>query len=77
MMQFWKEHTILRIVLMAVLFVCAAGLVLIGWKMTGRIAGLILMVAGVVLFLAALAVYNRPFAESKRDQKKAKQEADR
>ena len=62
-MQFWKEHPALRIVLMAVLFVLTMALVVAGWKMTGELAGLGIMVAGVALLLVVLALYNRPFQD--------------
>ena len=62
-MNFWKEHPALRIVLMAVLFVLAMALVVAGWKMTGELAGLGIMVAGVALLLVVLALYNRPFQD--------------
>ena len=62
-MQFWKEHPALRIVLMAVRFVLAMALVVAGWKMTGELAGLGIMVAGVALLLVVLALYNRPFQD--------------
>ena len=62
-MEFWKEHPALRIVLMAVLFVLAMALVVAGWKMTGELAGLGIMVAGVALLLVVLALYNRPFQD--------------
>ena len=60
-MEFWKEHPVLRIVLIAVLFVLAMVLVVKGWQMTGQLAGLGVMVLGVALLLAALYIYNRPF----------------
>ena len=60
-MEFWKQHPVLRIVLMAVLFVLAMVLVVKGWQMTGQPAGLGVMVLGGVLLLAVLAIYNRPF----------------
>ena len=62
-MEFWKQHPVLRIVLMAVLFVLAMVLVVKGWQMTGQLAGLGVMVLGVVLLLAVLAIYNRPFQD--------------
>ena len=62
-MEFWKAHPALRIVLMAVLFVLAMALVVAGWKMTGELAGLGIMVAGVALLLVVLALYNRPFQD--------------
>ena len=48
---------------MAVLFVLAMALVVAGWKMTGELAGLGIMVAGVALLLVVLALYNRPFQD--------------
>ena len=57
-MNFWKNHLTLRAILM-LLFV-AVGLVLtiVGWKMTGQLLGLGIMLVGIVLLLAALFVYN-------------------
>ena len=60
-MGFWKEHPALRIVLMAVLFVLAMALVVAGWRMTGELAGLGILVLGVALLLGVLALYNCPF----------------
>ena len=62
-MEFWKNHPALRIVLMAVLFVAAMALVIAGWKMTGELAGLGIMVAGVFLLLVVLAIYNEPYRD--------------
>ena len=42
-------------VLMLVLFVLALVLVVSGWKMTGQLAGLGIMLVGVALLLAVLA----------------------
>lgn len=57
-MGFWKKHRALRAVLMAVFFVTGLVLTLAGWSMTGRMAGLILMLVGVVFLLTALMLYN-------------------
>ena len=62
-MEFWKNHPALRIVLMAVLFVAAMTLVIAGWKMTGELAGLGIMVVGVFLLLVVLAIYNEPYRD--------------
>ena len=62
-MEFWKNHLALRIVLMAVLFVAAMALVIAGWKMTGELAGLGIMVVGVFLLLVVLAIYNEPYRD--------------
>lgn len=58
MKTFWKMHPALRIVLMIVLFVLSIALVVAGWKMTGQLAGLGIMLVGVALLLAVLAIYN-------------------
>ena len=53
-MRFWQNHPALRVVLMAVLFVLAMALIVAGWKMTGELAGLGIMVVGVFLLLRAV-----------------------
>ena len=60
-MNFWKEHTSLRAVLIALFFLAGLALVIYGWTLTGRLSGLVLMIAGVILLLSALMVYNKPF----------------
>ncbi|MCI8566966.1 MAG: hypothetical protein HFI39_11750 [Lachnospiraceae bacterium] len=65
-MKFWKEHASLRITIIAVFFVVGLALVIGGWKMTGKLAGLGIMLAGLVLLLAAILVYNKPFEDPKR-----------
>ena len=62
-MRFWKNHPALRVVLMAVLFVLAMALIVAGWKMTGELAGLGIMVVGVFLLLVVLALYNEPYRD--------------
>ena len=57
-MNFWKEHTTLRGVLIVLFFVIGMVLTLVGWKMTGQLLGLGLMLVGVVFLLTALFVYN-------------------
>ena len=61
MKTFWKTHPALRIVLMIVLFVLSIALVVAGWKMTGQLAGLGIMLVGVALLLAVLAIYNATY----------------
>ena len=63
MKAFWKNHPALRILLMLVLFVLSIALVTAGWKMTGQLAGLGIMLLGVALLLAVLAVYNAPYRD--------------
>lgn len=62
-MKFWKEHTALRVTLIALLFVLGLVLVLSGWCMTGQLAGMGLMVLGILLLLGALYLYNKPFQD--------------
>lgn len=64
-MEFWKEHGKLRVALMAVLFAVGLGLIIGGWRMTGQLAGLGWMLLGLLLLLAALAIYNKPFENPK------------
>ena len=62
-MQFWKEHTALRMVLMLLTFVLGLFLLIYGWRQTGQLGGLGLMLLGVALLLGTLALYNKPFEE--------------
>ena len=63
MNTFWKNNPALRIVLMIVLFVLSIALVVAGWKMTGQLAGLGIMLLGVALLLAVLAIYNATYQD--------------
>lgn len=63
MKTFWKTHPALRIVLMIVLFVLSIALVVAGWKMTGQLAGLGIMLVGMALLLAVLAIYNATYQD--------------
>ena len=60
-MNFWKNHATLRGVLIALFFIVGLVLTLVGWKMTGKIEGLGLMLVGIVLLLTALVLYNAPY----------------
>ena len=60
MKTFWKTHPALRIVLMIVLFVLSIALVVAGWKMTGQLG---IMLVGVALLLAVLAIYNATYQD--------------
>ncbi len=57
-MKFWKNHLILRAILIVLFFVVGIVLTFVGWSMTGKLLGLGLMLVGVVLLLTALFVYN-------------------
>ena len=65
-MQFWKEHTALRMVLMLLTFVLGLFLLIYGWRQTGQMGGLLLMLAGLALLLGTLALYNKPFEAPKK-----------
>ena len=60
-MNFWKNHTTLRMVLILLFFAAGMVLTLAGWRMTGELAGLGLMLVGIILLLTALFVYNTPY----------------
>ena len=60
-MNFWKNHTTLRGALIVLFFVIGMVLTVAGWKMTGKLEGLGLMLVGIVLLLTALFVYNAPY----------------
>ncbi|MCI8690390.1 MAG: hypothetical protein HFF85_06455 [Oscillibacter sp.] len=64
-MNFWKEHTSLRILFIAGFFFAGLALVVYGWTLTGKLSGLGWMVVGVILLLAALMIYNKPFEGGK------------
>ena len=63
MNNFWKEHASLRAVLIVLFFVLGMVLTVVGWKMTGKLEGLGLMLVGIVLLLTALFVYNAPYSK--------------
>ena len=60
-MNFWKNHATLRGVLITLFFVIGMVLTIVGWKMTGKIEGLGIMLVGIVFLLTALFVYNAPY----------------
>ncbi len=57
-MNFWKNHLILRAVLIALFFVAGLVLTLVGWNMTGQLVGLGIMLVGAIFLLTAIFVYN-------------------
>lgn len=65
-MQFWKEHVKLRMTLITLFFVAGLALVILGWKMTGQLVGLGIMILGVIFLLVALSVYNKPYETPKK-----------
>ena len=60
-MNFWKNHAALRGFLIALFFVLGLTLTIVGWKMTGKLEGLGLMLVGIVLLLTALFLYNAAY----------------
>jgi len=60
-MNFWKEHATLRGVLILLFFVIGMALTIAGWKMTGKLEGLGLMLVGIIFLLVALFVYNAAY----------------
>ena len=60
-MDFFKTHAKLRGVLITLFFVLGMVLTVVGWKMTGKLEGLGLMLLGIVLLLVALFVYNAAY----------------
>ena len=54
----WKKHDKLRLVLMALFFVLGLVLTFVGWKMTGKLEGLGLMILGIIFLLTTLFIYN-------------------
>ena len=61
MKEYLKEHSALRLTLIALFFIVGLSLIIVGWKMTGELSGLGIMIAGLVLLLAAMYIYNKPF----------------
>ena len=57
-MNFWKDHLTFRAVLILLFFVVGLVLTIVGWKMTGKLLGLGLMLLGIIFLLTALLVYN-------------------
>ena len=51
---------------MIVFFGAGLAMVIGGWKLTGKITGLGIMILGLVLLLSALMIYNKPFEYPKR-----------
>ena len=62
-MNFWKNHLGLRATLIVLFFIVGMTLTIVGWKMTGKLEGLCLMLVGIVLLLVALFVYNAAYRQ--------------
>lgn len=57
-MGFLKDHGKLRVALICLFFVLGIVLTIVGWKMTGELLGLGIMILGIIFLLTALLVYN-------------------
>jgi hypothetical protein len=62
-MDFFKNHATLRGILIVLFFALGMVLTIAGWRMTGKLEGLGLMLVGIVLLLTALFVYNAPYSK--------------
>ena len=62
-MDFFKNHATLRGILIVLFFALGMVLTMAGWRMTGKLEGLGLMLVGIVLLLTALFVYNAPYSK--------------
>ena len=60
-MDFFKKHATIRGLLIVLFFVIGLTLTLVGWSMTGKLAGLGLMLVGIIFLLTALFVYNAAY----------------
>ncbi|MCI5825512.1 MAG: hypothetical protein MR006_02470 [Arcanobacterium sp.] len=58
-----KNHTPMRMALIAIFFVVGLALVIGGWALSGVMAGLLIQLLGTVLLLTALFVYNAAYKE--------------
>lgn len=65
-MKFLKEHDLIRSALVAAFFVLGIVLTIVGWKMTGKLEGLGIMMLGMISLLTSLFVYNKQYKDSKR-----------
>lgn len=62
-MKFWKDHSHLRTILIALFFILGVVLTIVGWKMTKQLRGLIIMIVGIICLLTALFVYNAAYKD--------------
>lgn len=69
-MNYINENPVLRVVSIFVCFVVGLVLVFTGWKQTGELGGLIQMLVGVGVLLMALAIYNYPYSDRRKNSKK-------
>ena len=65
-MKFINDNPLLRVISILVCFIAGLVLVFTGWKQTGELGGLIQMLIGVGVLLAALAIYNEPYSDRRK-----------
>ena len=58
MQSFLKENESIGLILIAIFSILGTILVIAGWKMTGELIGLGLMIIGVALLLTSIGIYN-------------------
>ena len=63
MKKFLKEHVGIKIGLITIFFLIGMVLIIAGWKMTGKLEGLGIMILGLILLLVALFIYNKPYED--------------
>lgn len=56
-----KDNESLRIILITIFSVLGIVMVILGWKMTGKLAGLGIMAVGVALLLTSMGIYNEKY----------------
>ena len=65
-MNFINDNPVLRVASIALCFLGGLVLVFTGWKQTGELGGLIQMLIGVGVLIAALAIYNYPYRDKRK-----------
>ena len=68
-MKFINENPVLRVASILVCFLAGVILVFTGWNQTGDLGGLIQMLIGVAVLLLALAIYNEPYSDKRKNKK--------
>ncbi|MDH8679393.1 hypothetical protein QE109_14640 [Fusibacter bizertensis] len=56
-----KDNESLRIILITIFSVLGIVMVILGWKMTGKLAGLGIIAVGVALLLTSMGIYNEKY----------------
>lgn len=69
-MKFWDNHAALRVALLLVFFALGFAGIFSGLALQRLLSGVLLMLAGLAFLLAALWLYNQPFTDAKKKNKK-------